>query len=571
MFSRGGGNNEEEKWRLWVDELRKWVRLCVSRQPVWQVTVFGDHWFCPYCGKIRVVAKPGEEMIQQIADVHLANDCDPFDDIGQPPIFPLKELQRRALHFFVKKNITSNPAWQVRDRSNRWVNPYSTHPTDIVLGSKIDKTVLNLIVEHLQKDPELEKRGWDGFRSVEQIRQAVAKRATMEKVVSKLTRLVKEQDVWKVLTPSGAWICPYCRKVVETIVVRTPIDIEVNLPRMIADHLQGGCDGYKNKVAPATDALRLSNEALGVNPTATTTASPVNQRQGVPEMARPQQPGGAGPRPSVTQVDLGRITQVMMGEEAALAEQSAKIEKELQLAREKQRRMLPSELPKIENLSFAVHYEPCDELGGDFYDFIELGQGKLGISIGDVTGHGVNAALVMGMCKKVMNLVAKFEFSPAKSLSLANEEIIKDLDGQTFVSMWYGILDPATGHLRYARAGHEPLMLYNVNRTPKHQHFKPRGMAVGLISGDKFEKLTEEAELQLIPGDLLILYTDGIPELQNPEGDQFGREGIEACVEKSAASPTPEGAIQALLSGAKDFARGVPVDDDLTILAWRFK
>ncbi len=556
VSNKANVTNEEKQWQLWLQELRKWVRMCQSRQPLWQVMPFKSHWFCPYCGRIGVVAAHGEDLADQIAD-HLSSACDPFEEIGTPPIFPIAELKRRALQFVVKKCLTADAAWQVRDKDGRWVDPYSTQPTDIVLAGKVDKHVLDLITKHLQASPDVERLGWENFHTVDEIRQAVVQRTTIDRVVQKLTRMVQEQDVWKVLTPSGSWICPYCRKVIDAIVVRTPIDIQVNLPRQIAEHLQQKCDGYRNKVAPATESNDLYNEAMGiVKQAARSTHIPVDR----PAIARP----------AATQVDLGRITQVMFGVQQEVDEQAAKFEQELKLARDKQQRMLPSQLPNLPGLSFAVHYQPCDKLSGDFYDFIDLGNGNLGISIGDVTGHGVNAALVMGMCKKVMNLVARFSFSPAKSLALANEEIIKDLDGQTFVSMWYGIIDPKTGVLRFARAGHEPLLLYNNQRRPPHSNYKPRGMAVGLISGDKFEKLTEESQLQLHPGDLLLLYTDGIPEVQNSASEQFGQERIEQAIANCAASPTPDQAIKAILASIEFFRQGVPLEDDLTMLAFRY-
>lgn len=237
---------------------------------------------------------------------------------------------------------------------------------------------------------------------------------------------------------------------------------------------------------------------------------------------------------------------------------------ELSRAQQLQRAMLP-DLPEIPGTEFDVRYRPCSLLSGDFYDFVPLAPGKLAIAIGDVTGHGVTAALVMGVCKKVIKLFGTVLGSPREVLIHANNELVGELDGRTFISLVYGVLDYTAGTFEFARAGHEPLIVSSSRGIERHQ---PGGAALGLSLGSRFEKQLVPQTLQLAPGETLLMYTDGLLEAPSPAGEQFGAEGIDSVVR--LAGPRGPSALVGALEIAYDTHRGgQPPEDDLTLLAFR--
>lgn len=233
-----------------------------------------------------------------------------------------------------------------------------------------------------------------------------------------------------------------------------------------------------------------------------------------------------------------------------------------QRAAEIQAHMLPT-IPDLGGLDVQVHFRPMDAVSGDFYDFFPLSDGRYGVALGDVTGHGVSAALVMAMAKKILKMVAREDLGPARTLIQANRELSQELDPQTFVTMMYGVIDPGSGSLRFARAGHEPPLL--IPASGKIQAFKPPGVAVGLRSCETFEQTIKETALTLEPGSTVVLYTDGCTELVNGDGVELGTPGLARMVRQALGQPEP---LRALVAGL-DAYQQTPLADDQTLLLLR--
>ncbi|CAG0933569.1 partial Phosphoserine phosphatase RsbU, partial [Planctomycetaceae bacterium] len=193
----------------------------------------------------------------------------------------------------------------------------------------------------------------------------------------------------------------------------------------------------------------------------------------------------------------------------------------LKRARTVQLSMLPK-IPAIDGLDIQTHYQPCDAVGGDFYDFFSVSPWELGIVMGDVSGHGIDAALTMAMAKKSIQLNGKGRSSPRETLLVTCADLAQDLPGNSFVTVFYGVLDLRTWRLTFASAGHTPPILFNPDRTPQLQVIPTRGVVMGAAFMKAMEQSLIEQSVQLRLGDTLFLYTDGLTEAPNPLGDQFG-------------------------------------------------
>lgn len=203
-----------------------------------------------------------------------------------------------------------------------------------------------------------------------------------------------------------------------------------------------------------------------------------------------------------------------------------RLEAELRIARLVQQTLLPQELPKLDGWHIAAHYRPARSVGGDFYDFIYYNDGRLALVIGDVTDKGVPAALVMASTRATLRGVA-FDYSsaqvgtsaqhmtPGDVLARANDLICPDIPPKMFITCFYAILDPKTGLLQYANAGHD---VPYVRRGSTTIELRARGMPLGLLPGMPYEI----QELQLEPGDSILFYSDGLVEAHNPQREMFG-------------------------------------------------
>jgi len=194
------------------------------------------------------------------------------------------------------------------------------------------------------------------------------------------------------------------------------------------------------------------------------------------------------------------------------------IEQELRMARDIQQALLPKDLPQLEGWQISQHYQPAREVGGDFYDFLDLEDGRLGLVVGDATGHGMPAALVMATARSMLRAVAQASESPGEILSRVNDPLVMDIPPNMFVTCFYAILEPESGSLRYANAGHDLPYMRRSARGGDAEELRARGMPLGLMPGMSYE----EKELVLEAGDSALFYSDGLVEAHNPKGEMFG-------------------------------------------------
>src|SRR5918994_3006743 len=203
-----------------------------------------------------------------------------------------------------------------------------------------------------------------------------------------------------------------------------------------------------------------------------------------------------------------------------------RVEHELRVARRIQQASLPKEVPELAGWQIAYHYQPAREVGGDFYDFHLLSEGRLGLVLGDATGKGVPAALVMSTTCGMLRLAAQAldSSSPGESLSGVNEALLARIPSNKFVTCFYAILEPKSGSLSYANAGHD--LPYVRRGGGDAEELRARGMPLGLMPGMSYE----EKEIELDVGEGVFFYSDGLVEAHDPKGEMFGFPRLRALV-----------------------------------------
>jgi Stage II sporulation protein E (SpoIIE) len=233
-------------------------------------------------------------------------------------------------------------------------------------------------------------------------------------------------------------------------------------------------------------------------------------------------------------------------------------------ARQLQEKMLP-QAPEMPGFKFAARFEACADITGDFFVFITLPEGRVGIALGDVSGHGMQAGLIMSMAKKTLEIYAAQDLGPADTLARVNDALVSDLGGKMFISMVYGVLDPQVGTITWARAGHNPTLTYNLV-SAKAGEIRPRGMVVGMKSGLIFRQSLQEETTTLSAGDVFLLYTDGITETMNLQHEEFGTERLAAILGQFAGDG-PEAVVDQVMERMRHFRGPRPAADDATLVA----
>jgi sigma-B regulation protein RsbU (phosphoserine phosphatase) len=235
------------------------------------------------------------------------------------------------------------------------------------------------------------------------------------------------------------------------------------------------------------------------------------------------------------------------------------------LAREVQQNLLPAANPKIEGLDIAGSSIYCDETGGDYYDFIISDDNEyapIGIAIGDVSGHGISAALLMAAVRSALRQRSSLPGSAAEIISDVNRQLVGDVeDSGQFVTMFYMTLDPVKKHFQYVRAGHDPAIFYDPN-TDAFEELGGTGMALGVEKNWNVKAYTKTA---LKDGQIIILSTDGIWEARNLQGEMFGREPIYDIIRNNSSLRANE-ILNTMIESLKSFQKGAKIEDDITLV-----
>ena len=250
----------------------------------------------------------------------------------------------------------------------------------------------------------------------------------------------------------------------------------------------------------------------------------------------------------------------------AALEHKKQIDRDLQAAQQIQASLLPQTLPDYKGLQLAAYNLPAFDIGGDYYDFIEIDDDHLGIAIADVAGKGIGGAMMMAVCQGVLRTRAE-QKSPARMLSELNRVLSANLAEDMFITMLYMVLNTRTRELKFARAGHErPLICRSCDGTRVAEPLDAPGIAIGLTDSDVFDTAIKDISIQLEPGDGIIAYTDGITEALNEKGDEWGLDNLLNLIQTESPK-NPAALMKAVSTNITRYVGAQQQYDDMTLLA----
>jgi sigma-B regulation protein RsbU (phosphoserine phosphatase) len=241
-----------------------------------------------------------------------------------------------------------------------------------------------------------------------------------------------------------------------------------------------------------------------------------------------------------------------------------RLDHDIEVAREIQRILLPASAPQVEGFNCAALNIPAQEVSGDYFDFIQVDEHRWGVAVADVSGKGVPASLIMAMCRSVLRSKAPGTISPAQVLREVNRQLYPDIREDMFITMLYLIMD-RQGTLTLARAGHEAA-LWCRDHFRYIESIEAPGMALGIDSGDVFDEVIKDVTVELAPLDTVVVYTDGINEALDAEGNEFGQEQLKAVLQ-AAGPQSVDFLVKTIVDRVQTFSSGHPQNDDITLAA----
>ena len=276
--------------------------------------------------------------------------------------------------------------------------------------------------------------------------------------------------------------------------------------------------------------------------------------------------------------ELAESFNLMTGEVTTLLGEMAekgRLEQEMFAARDIQQKLLPTGPLKVTGLAVSAFCEPAREVAGDYYDFLPITDSMLGVLIADVAGKGLAAGLYMAQLKVIVQSLARLHHEPKAFLSAVNKVVSANLDGRSFITMTYGVIDVERHEMTFARAGHCPLIHVPANQPAglrKARLLAPDGLVVGLQidDGSMFDTILREQTIAVAPGDLIVWFTDGISETMNEAFDCFGEERLAQVVEQYAHLPFDQ-LRSYILAELRAFAAGADQHDDMTMILMKIE
>ena len=267
---------------------------------------------------------------------------------------------------------------------------------------------------------------------------------------------------------------------------------------------------------------------------------------------------------------FNEITAKFRAAQGNLVEQE-RMQKEMQVAQEIQQSLLPRSVPELEGYEIGALYRAAKEVGGDYYDFLQVDERTVGVVVADVSGKGVPGSLVMTMIRTALRMEARGNRSASDVMARMNTFVTEDMKKGMFVTMFYVVLDSVNRVVTYASAGHNPMILYR-GETDATYFLKPKGIPVGIDApdADLFRRTISVEKLTLKQEDMLVIYTDGITEAMNPAREQFGEGKLLAAIKKYGHLTAQEFA-DALDKEINEFTAGALQNDDITLVAIKEK
>jgi sigma-B regulation protein RsbU (phosphoserine phosphatase) len=338
---------------------------------------------------------------------------------------------------------------------------------------------------------------------------------------------------------------------------------------MIGRVWQSGQPVYLNEVSEAPELANLRDSAFGTASVMAASLSYGKQDLGVLAIANgpmgaPFSQGDFVVFKSIAEQSAFALYNAII---YSMANEKKRLDHDLEIARDIQRILLPAEAPAINGFEISGINVPARQVSGDYFDYIHVDDERLGVAIADVSGKGVPASLIMAICRSVLRSEAARNPSPADVLQKVNRQLYPDIKEDMFISMAYLILDHGNNGngVTLARAGHDAPLLYK-RQSQSVTPIKPPGMVVGIDSGNVFDRITGDFAVPLERDDCLVLYTDGVTEALNTDGDEFG---LNRTIQSLRASATdgPQAIVKRIIEDVRNFTGSLPQNDDITLIA----
>jgi serine phosphatase RsbU (regulator of sigma subunit) len=360
-----------------------------------------------------------------------------------------------------------------------------------------------------------------------------------EREIAEITSSLETNPVWRRVDREQTWLCPFCGRMVDDIkivnMVKPGLDVARRAYRHLSERCQAWTQGQRTPLAGSMLDARIHQ---------------INEQKAASSAERSQ--------------ILSRQVEGLQKR----VETMEYIEGDLKRAQSRQFHMLPIEPEQDAIVEVAVAYRPADAIGGDFIDFYQLPGNRFGASIGDVSGHGVEAAILMGMAKKTLRIRARESATVREAMEKANQDLHEDLKSTAFVTAFMATIDRTSRTMVYARAGHPPPILRRAGGVIATLDAK--GLPLGVDSGVRFNGNLEEYEVDLVPGDVIVMYTDGVVEA-GVAGGEFGEQRLQDAIKLVPESAPVERVLQAILRSLDAFLAGAPQDDDVTMIGLKVK
>lgn len=556
----------------------KFDSLCAQNRSFGMVLDDGQTWVCPYCGQPAVDDVHAPDF-PDAALTHLLDVCPRADGLnGQ--VLPVFQLEESILFFRLKGRYLSDKSWRIQVAGGAWLCPFCVEATDVRSVDKgnqplpIDDVVRN-IRSHMKRCFPYSQNP-NKWQSLERIKEILRKRKEQEMFASLVAEQLQRNPVFQFADKNGKWICPFCEKAIGNVDVSSPMARQHTAPQQIVGHLTSGtCTYREGPPDPRKTVEHMQQVAQQFQAPRSNLDSGMNMQQMQMQamqqaMAAQQQALAAAqqqqatPQPNVESTRYMDALRNELGELRTHLDQNAEFRHNLERARKVQQRMLPMTPTNVPGYEFGAFYHACDHISGDFYDFIALPDGRIGVVMGDVSGHGLDAGLVMGITKKAFNLRAQTGEEPLTVVARVNNDIIPDLDKATFVTGVYGIIDPRSHVFRFVRFGHTFPSYFRAS-TREVTDVKSNGLMLGSVREDLFRRGTQVTEMRFEPGDALVIFTDGFMEAMTEEKEEFGMERLRAAIHRHGYS-SAMGVIEGLLGAIHIFTRGFTQSDDQTVL-----
>ncbi len=359
-----------------------------------------------------------------------------------------------------------------------------------------------------------------------------------QKQVEHLKQMVEMHAVLRYGDVRGHWVCPFCEMSIEHIDADTP-----NLAERVAAHL-------------------LSVACMAATRQFKVRKSPEDMAALVEDLNE--------------QIRLGRKIESKPPSEQLRAQRKQRrrrklsaeeMSEERRAAAAAQARMLPTACPQVEGYDVAFMFQPTQDISGDFFDVQKLGERRLAVGLGDVSGHGLASGLVMSMARSMLTIHAATGEGPGEVLARLNRDIFPALGKDMFISALQGLLDAETHTFTYARAGHNPPIL--VARASPPRELPGKGVSLGVVQELRFSQALEARETEIPPGGICLIYTDGLVEAMSPLDEEFGLERLMFTLNAVRDAGSARAFLDNILAAVQTFVQQRGFEDDIAMIAIR--